>query len=470
MSQDVFSRRRFLYLGGAAAAGSALAARVPLSTLAARPKDSAVTLSFWTPGGSKRWCGALDLNARNFEKLHSTIKISPTQCYTGQADFRTVLLARIAAGNPPDALVWWDTPVALAVNGALEPLDDYMAHSVASKKSDWPASALASCQYQGKTYGLPATAGAYAVWYNEDWFAKKGIPTSRDKFPKTWDDLRHLSKEFTYWKGDKLVTAGMIPMQGLLAGSGGGNLNATIYVWSALNGGQLFDVKNRKYTIDADPNVAMMEYMVTWLNDEYKGDMLKVSRSGSWSENIDPKTGQPPAFQINKMAMLEDGFWYMGDFYQVTPKFKRYGVASYPVGPGGTKTVSGYWPNWLVIPKGAQHPKEAFEWLDYLGSTGIKLWFSITPDLPTNKTIPYLIPAVTVQHQGAAFARDVTAFFHHQLDISIPMWNSPIQGFATDQILKAVQRIMYKVAKPKDALAEAQRACQSQLQKVLSSH
>jgi ABC-type glycerol-3-phosphate transport system substrate-binding protein len=167
--------------------------------------------------------------------------------------------------------------------------------------------------------------------------------------------------------------------------------------------------------------------------------------------------------------MEETGFWFMGDIYSSPPEFKKYNVASYPVGPGGTKAVSGYWPSWLVIPKGSAHPQEAFQWLDYLGSTGMELWNSITPILPTNKTISYLQPAVTVQHMGMAFAQDATRFFHHQLDIAIPMWNSPIQGFANDQILKAIDRIMHKVAKPKDALGEAQRACQNQLQKVLAS-
>jgi ABC-type glycerol-3-phosphate transport system substrate-binding protein len=467
MLQGSLSRRHFLQVGGAAVAGGILAGSSPRLTEAVT-SQSPVTLTFWTPGGSQRWCTALDLNARNFEKTHPSIKIGKTMCYAGQTSFSTVLLARIAAGNPPDALVWWDTPVALAVQGGLEPIDDLMAHSVASKKSDWPASALASCQYAGQTWGLPATAGSYAVWYNAEWFAKKGIPTDRAKFPKTWDDLRKLSKEFTYWKGDTLQTMGYLPMQGLVNADYAGNLTATIYVWSALNGGQLYDAVNKQYTIDSDPNVAMMEYMLSWLNEEYKGDMLKVVRSNNWSENIDARTNRPPAFQMGQMAMLEDGFWYMGDFYQVTPKFTNYGVAAYPVGPSGTKTVSGYWPNWLVIPKGAAHKQEAFTWLDYLGSTGIKLWFDVTPDLPTNLTVPNnLLPAVTVQKQGHAFAQDVTNFFHHQLSISIPMWNSPVQSFATNQILKAVKDVMYKVAKPKDALAEAQRASQAELKRVV---
>ncbi len=455
-----FSRRRFLYMGAALAGSGALATRTPLLADASHPADS-VTITFWTPGGSARWCGSLDTNARQFEKLHPHIRISKIQCGTGQQDFLTVLLARIAAGNPPDATIYWDTPVTLAARGALQPLDDLMAHSQSSKKSDWPVSALASCVWNGKTWGLPATAGSYAVWYNADWFARKGIPTRRESFPKTFDELRKLSKEFTFWKNGTLVSAGFIPVLTF-------DLTATFYIWSALNGGQLYDAANKKYTIDSEQNIQLMEYMVSWLNEEYRGDASLVTRSANWAGYADAK-GRAPAFQGGQLAMLEQGFWFMGDIYSSPPKFSRYNVASYPVGPGGHKTVSGYWPNWFVIPQGSQHAQQAFQWLDYLGSTGIRLWFSITPDLPTNKTVPYLLPAVTVQKEGKTFAADVTRFFHHQLDIAIPMWNSPVQGQANDELRKAADRIMNKVAKPKDALADAQRACQAALDKALHS-
>src|SRR5438445_781221 len=49
VSQRSLSRRGFLYLGSALAAGSAVAAHAPLSALASRPDDQAVTLTFWTP-------------------------------------------------------------------------------------------------------------------------------------------------------------------------------------------------------------------------------------------------------------------------------------------------------------------------------------------------------------------------------------------------------------------------------------
>ena len=60
-------------------------------------------------------------------------------------------------------------------------------------------------------------------------------------------------------------------------------------------------------------------------------------------------------------------------------------------------------------------------------------------------------------------------FFHDQLDMATPMWDSPVQDFATDQIRRALEQIMHKTATPKHALAEAQKSCQGALEKVFKS-
>src|SRR5581483_6028745 len=165
------------------------------------------------------------------------------------------------------------------------------------------------------------------------------------------------------------------------------DLAPTLPIWAALNGGKLYDADTQKYTIDAESNVAMLEYFLSWLDEEYKGDFSKVQRSGNWW-GYPSEDGRPPAFQAGNLAMLEEGSWFMGDFYaNGEPAFTKWNVASYPVGPGGSKTNSGYWPNWLVIPKNAHHPKEGFAYLDYMSGVGVVKWFEAVPDLPANKQV-----------------------------------------------------------------------------------
>ena len=460
MSQGSLSRRRFLYQTGALAAAGAVAARSPLSALASRADAGAVTLDFTLPGGSTSYVQAMQAIVDSYAKLHPNVGFKKVTKYSGKSDYKLPLLASIAAGNPPDVTVVWDSPVGFGVQGAVEAIDQYLPTSSGSAIKDWPSAALASCQFGGKTWGLPATAGSNCLFYNEELFQKKGIPTARDKFPATWDELRKLSKEFTLWKGGKLVSAGKVPMIGE-------EDELMQYVWPALNGGQIYDAANQRYTIDSDANVATYEYMLSWLNEEYRGDAQAVDQSGNWLGYPD-KTNRPSAFALGTNAILEQGSWYLGDFYTVAPRFQRFGLAGFPVGPHGSKATAGFWPNWIVIPKGSQHVADAFAFMDYLGSKGVVTWFNAVPDLPANKLVPLLLPSVVVQKRGKAFATDASAFFLHQLNIARPLWNSPVASIANDQLIKARQRIMYKQVKPKQELADAQQACQAALKKALS--
>jgi len=417
------------------------------------------SIEFWTPGGSGPFCAGFDTIAAEFEVENPTIDVGATQCGTGEQNFNEVLLARIAAGNPPDSTVLWTAPAAFAVRGALEQLDDLMATSKYSQVANWPEAVLASCQWEGKTYGLPATAGTYAAIYNQELFESKGIPSDRASFPKTWAELRQISKEFTYWNGDTLESMGVLPRPA----------DAVEFaILSACNGSQLYDTENKTYTIDSPQNIELMEFFVSWLDEEYKGDYQKVLESGNWAEIT--RDGKPPAFQEGKLAVVRTGFWITGEFYaHIEPTFTRWDAAPFPIGPSGTESKSGYWPNWLVIPKGSKHVNEAFAYLDYIGGKGIEIWFDNIPDIPTNSNVPLLVPQIAIDKRGEEFATDITEFFVGLLDISTPMWTSPVVDFANDQVFRALEQIMYKQASPADGLGQAQRASQAELERVLAS-
>jgi multiple sugar transport system substrate-binding protein len=448
-------RRAFLHWLGWGGGTACLAACGTASPPAG--KGQKVTVSFWTPGGGGDFCMGLDAIARDFEQHYPHIAIAETQCGTDEQAFNEVLLARIAAGNPPDAALLWTSPAALAARGALLPLDALMQQSRYALAENWPPAVLASCRFAGKTYGLPVTAGSCGIWYNRDMFEHKGIPAGRDDFPRSWDELRRLSREFTVWKGDTLEVAGFIPWHTV----------EDLPVWSALNGSQLYDAANRKYTIDAEPNIAMMEYAVDWLNQEYRGDFARVTRSGNW-EGYETE-GRQPAFIDQRQAMFLTYSWNMG-LTIFAQSASTWNIARLPIGPGGTKVVAGYWPNWLALPRGSRHVEQAVAWLDYMSGVGVQAWFRNFPDLPANLQVPRdLLPTVLVNGKGKAFAQDIMHFFRDQLDIATPMWDSPVQDFATDQLRRALEQIMHKVAMPRHALGEAQKACQGALDKVLQA-
>jgi ABC-type glycerol-3-phosphate transport system substrate-binding protein len=450
------SRRTFLRslgLGGAAAALS----YTGLGHLARLTAQGTVELEFWTPGGIPEFCQNFDAIAAVFEELHPNIDVLETMCGTGEENFNEVLLARIAAGSPPDVTIMWTSPAAFGARNALVAIDDYMATSEYSQPDTWPAGVLASCQFDGRTYGLPTTAGAYAFWYNATMFEELGIPSDPESFPTTWDELRRLSAEFTRWDGDTLLTAGYIPLRGD---------NIELAAWSALNGSQLFDPVNIRYTINSEENVEMMAYAVDWLREQYQGDPTLIAQSGNFTQ--DDSQG-PLAWLEQRQAMMTLGFWGVGYPAMANSEF-QWNVALYPVGPSGTETKSAYWPNWMVIPRGTSSPDEAFLWMDYLSVPGAEAWFRVVPDMPVNRGASTdLLPQALAEGKGEEFARQVSNFYRAQFDVATPMWNSPIENFATDQIDRAYERIMNGVVSPREGLDEAQAACQAELESVLSS-
>jgi multiple sugar transport system substrate-binding protein len=467
---STFSRRSFLrYTGSvggllllsACAPGAAPAANAPAGGSAA-PGSGApagTPLSFWTPGGSEPFCEGFNTMAAGFMAQNAGITIEEANCYAGQETYNEVLLAAIAAGSPPDASVFWTSPVAFAVRNVLEPLDDLMAASQYAKVSDWPAGVLSSCQLDGKTYGLPVTASTYGLFYNPNLLDAKGIPSTPADFPKTLAELRALSAEFVVWNGDTLEQVGFIPWTD--------PVQTTIY--SAANGSQIYDAANQRYTIDSPQNVELFQFLVDWIDEQYRGDWIAVTSAANWGSYPDGE-GRPPGFPAGKTLAVTEGFWYAGDFYTSEPTFDNWEVTGLPLGPSGVTPVSGYWPNWLVIPKGAQGIEDMFKYFDYIAGVGSLTWFSITPDMPASKAVATLPPpASLVERRGEEFAAAATTFFRDQLDIAAPMWNSPVQDFANDQILRATERIYSKDATVAEALAEAQNACQAELDKVLQS-
>lgn len=464
-SEQAFSRRAFLQFAGVGVGATVLAAcsAVPAAEQGASTGEAGAatgeqtSISFWTPGGSQIFCDGFDTIAANYEAEHPEIDVEDVQCGTGEQSFNEVLLARIAAGNPPDATIMWSSPAAFGARNALLELDELMSTSQYSQKDSWPENVLASCIFNGSTYGLPVAAGTYAMFYNEDLFKEKGLPHTPADFPKTWDELRELSKEFTTWNGDALETAGFIPA----------HETVPVAIWSALNGGMLYDGDNQQYLLDSENNVEFFDYMMSWLDEEYMGDITKVNVSANWDSNPD-KEGRPSKFLGGQHGMLTEGFWYCADMYNYDVQVENWNVAPFPVGPSGTETTSGYWPNWLVIPRGSANPEAAFDYLDYMAVEGIEIWFQNIPDLPTNKNVPTdLYSLLTAEKRGEEFTQEITDFFRGQLDIATPMWNSPIQDFANDQVERAVERIQTKTATPQEALAEAQQACQTELDNLL---
>jgi multiple sugar transport system substrate-binding protein len=384
-----------------------------------------------------------------FEAENPDIKVNYQNPGNGEG-YTEQLLTRVAGGNPPDVATLFEPPVEFAVRGALTELDGYMGNAkLATPDAFYPAP-LASCQWQGKTYGLPSSAGASSMFMNTTMLAEKGI-SGRDAFPKTWDELKALDKEFIVIENGEIKQGGFVPF---MSGSW------TYPAWSASNGTQLYDVANNRYTLDSEQNVEWLDYWLRWLDDQYGGSIEALSVAASWGSAYSDS-----AFHQGLASMTCEGSWACTDA-EIPFEWE---VARFPTGPSGSKSFTAFYPNWWVVPNGSKQPEAAFRFVEYLTTTGWTIWYKTIMDTPAWKNFP---PAVVterlVENIGAERAANVNAFFAEYLNDAAPMWASPVETFAQERFGEAVDRIFNKLQAPKEALAEAQQQAQEKLAEVLA--
>jgi multiple sugar transport system substrate-binding protein len=466
------SRRRFLQVlalsGGAAilaACGGAATAPAPTAAPAA-PADSApapttapaqvepsgqVTIEWFNPYTTATTQEVLPLMIGEFEKQNPNIKVKYENPGNGDG-YVEALLARVAGGNPPDVATLFAPPVEFAARGSLLEIDDFMASAATAKPDAFFSSPLKSCQWQGKTYGLPSSAGAGAIYINTQMFKDKGISTERADFPKTMDELKALSKEFITLKDGALETAGFVPFAG----------NTWIYpAWSAMYGGQLYDTNGTKYVLDSDANVQWLTDWLGWLDDLYGGNLEAVNTAGNWAGTY-PDT----AFNQKRASMASEGSWSSTDA-EIPFEWE---VARFPIGPGGTKSLTAFWPNWWAIPKGTKQPEASFKFLEFVATSGWETWYKFIMDTPSWKQFPATVLTTKLIDQvGQARAENVNTFFAEYLNDAVEMWTSPVESFASETIASAIGEVMNKVKTPKEALAEAQKVCQDKLNETLKA-
>jgi multiple sugar transport system substrate-binding protein len=344
------------------------------------------------------------------------------------------------------------TPAEYAARSSLTDITDFVQNAQYAKADAIFEGPLASCKWKNKIYGLPSSAGAGAIFINVAKFKEKGIPTDRESFPKTWDELRKLSKEFVVQKDGAISEAGFVPFIG----------NAWLYpVWSALNGGQIYDSATNTYKLDSDNNVQWLDYWVQWLDEQYGGNLEAFTAAGNWADAYNDGL-----FAAGQMAAVHSGSWVATD---ADIPFEWEAV-KFPFGPSGSKSVTGFYPNWWVLPAGVKHPKEAFLFIEFIATIGWETWYKYILDTPSWKNFPPdVLTDKLVKDVGKEKAVEINSFFASYLNDSIAMWDSPIELFAQQTIGNSIGEVLNKKKTAKVALAEAQQICQTKLQEVIKA-
>ena len=270
-------------------------------------------------------------------------------------------LVSTAAGVPPDIAGLENTQLPqFAELDALEPLDGLAASSGITGERYKPVF-WDTCHYKGKLYAMPSTPYDYALFYDqrfldkhEDKLRAAGYDPSQP--PKTIDQLDGYSKCL-----EEIDPDGHIEVAGYMPVEPGWIIPYTPY-WF---GGSWWDDKNARFDF---LNPAVVKAF-TWVQSYSK--RLGVKQVQAFHAGVGNFDSPQNAFMAGQIAMEQQGT-YMANFINVrnASMTGHWRAANFP---GLTEELSHATycdSNVFCIPRGAKHPKEAFEFLAYMQERG----------------------------------------------------------------------------------------------------
>jgi multiple sugar transport system substrate-binding protein len=356
------------------ALGLVLTASLTMSACSGDKSGGVVELTMWQQWGNGHEKEVLDEIIKKFEETHPNIKINET-AVTDNAK----ILTAISGGTPPDIIdLGSSNPIGeWAAKGALMPLDELIAKDKVDKDQFIPA-AWPAVTYGGKVYAMPFVAFNEGLLYNKKMFQEAGLDPAKP--PKTFDQLTQYAEKLT-----KTDANGKITQMGFVPNWPGSHLQTSL-TW--LFGGDFYKADDNKITAN-DPGIVNALEWERQFYKKYGPQNVQdfITSSGQYLTAQD-------LFESGKLAMAIDGSWAIR-FIQENVKDLDTQVAAAFI-PASSEHPELYGTSFIdvnpqIIPSGAKHPKEAWEFIKWL--TTDKDTASEFADLVAN--IPHLKDAPT---------------------------------------------------------------------------
>jgi multiple sugar transport system substrate-binding protein len=419
-------------------------------------------------------------------------------------------LVATASGIPPDIAGLWAEDVAqFATQDAIEPLDD-LAAEYSSQPGNYKIDAnyykpvyWDGCHYQGKLYALVSTCACVALHYDKKIFeenadALRAAGLDPERAPQTIDELDAYAKIL-----DKRDAKNNISVSGYLPGVPGWYLvNAPVWF-----GGHVYDDKTGKITL-LDPGVVKAyEWIESYSkrlgkesvsefqssignfdspNNPFMAHVLAMEQQGPWLANFiqrlspDMNRWNLPATSPNLLcasdreALLTGDKKTLDDYcakYHLTPatlppaastqerqQHCEWAAAPFPSAVPGQKNVTFATWDVFMIPKGAKHKKEAFEFMAFVNAQ--KNMEELSNAHSKNSPLAKVSPEFIANHKNpyVGVFEQLTASPNAQHAPSIPILQQ-----VNDELGQVAQKAMLLQQSPRDALAEAQDRLEKKL-------
>ncbi|CAN5478945.1 hypothetical protein BH11ARM2_BH11ARM2_39320 [soil metagenome] len=328
---------------GAAALAMLAALFTSETTINRQARKDRVTVLYW-----EKWTGS---EGEEMQKVVNRFNRSQDQIFVkylsiSGVDQKTMLAT--AGGNPPDvAGLWGNNVTQLADANALTDLTD-MAKAAGLTADYYIPAYWDGLTYHDRLWALPSTPASNAMHVNADLVPKEFA--SAATFPQTFEALDKMVDRISTKEKD-----GTLKMTGFMPGEPGW----WHWAWGYWFGGKLVD--GDRLTINCKENVRALDWIATY------GKRFGVSQMQSFQSGFGNFASPKDAFMDGKVASELQGV-YKANYIRLYNPTMHWFALPFPHPEdrpdlAGQTTVD---QDVLMIPRGAKHPKEAFEFIRYV--------------------------------------------------------------------------------------------------------
>ena len=264
-------------------------------------------------------------------------------------EYWTMLSAAAQGGSLPD--VFWmhaNESVRYMSNDILLDLTDQIAASDVIKTENYPEDIWSLYTYDGKNYAVPKDVDTIALWYDKTLFDAAGVdyPTA----DWTWEDLIDAAQTIHDKTGEYGYAMSCDDFQ-----SGYAN-------WIYSYDGSMIDYDTMTSGLDKPETIEAMNLLESLL------------RSGAMpSQEVVSENGPSVLLESGKLAMTTQGSWMLAEFKNNEYTAENCDCVELPMGSKTGKRASIYNGLGWAASATTEHPDEAWQLIEYLGSEEAQL-------------------------------------------------------------------------------------------------
>jgi ABC-type glycerol-3-phosphate transport system substrate-binding protein len=355
------------------------------------------------------------------------------------------LVTAVAAGEPPDAAACFGALVSMAAQGAFTSIDEYVAASDVIELDAIYQTRLQACYWDNQLWGFPYNCSAEILLMNVDLCEEAGVDPENPY--ETWDEFTEISKKLTKFDDD-------------------GNLTQVAYttwfprhpaLWFWCNGGKAYDQETDTLSIDNAQNAEGLQLVIDYAWEVY-GDPAKADEfiDGAGSAAEDP-------FCIGQKAMAYSGDWMPSVYREWCPNVSIW-PALFPKGPQGDGMVAAGAGDFIGILRGAEHPDEAYTFIEWMVMKGNLKWTEAGIDTNCLKRDAGVVRSDWPDIFGDK-AAEISKWWAESAELSRPVENFPAYQYMADELNRVFDLAIHKEITAEEALAEAQVNVEAEMDK-----